>query len=214
MTPFKLWLNENWLKNAALATPESAYEYALATGHRIPEVEELLLKNLNSNPEPAYEYALNITKNRWPEFEETILNPPPNNHDLYLWKIKCARTAIRYAANKIKDRWPQLEPLIKTNPELATYYAQYVIKGPWPDAEPHIKQESHDIYRYAKDVIQDRWPEGEEALLKLKNTTWIYLYAKDIIQDRWPDAEPILEKDPPTWNHYKWDVLKRLQQKD
>lgn len=173
-------------ENPALATPDSAYQYALRVIHGPwPEAEPVIL----SNPWFAVLYAQNVLKGPWPAAEkriaqdselalryaqDVIQGPWPLGEKSIL---STPDSAYYYALNVIGDRDPKVEQALLNLPhseEWAVYYAQEVIGGRWREAEPMIAQSADAAVKYAKNVIRGPWPQAERAISRDETAEWEY----------------------------------------
>ena len=74
--------------------PEEAYERAIKSGRRCPNLEPMI----KTSPYYSFLYALNVIGGRWPEGEDII-----SRH---------SQAAYDYARCIIKGRWPEGEAAI------------------------------------------------------------------------------------------------------
>lgn len=147
------------------STPYGAFNAALLTKKKDPEVESRLLQIAKNTPTSTLlaselvKYAKIVMKERWPEAEPYILRSPYAS----MW----------YAAEVIKDRWPEAEVKIKDNARLSSQYARNVIKGRFEAGEPTILENPYEIVEYAIHVVGDRWPEAEPILKADNKAPWL-----------------------------------------
>lgn len=89
-----------------IKTPRGVVRYAEYKGHRMFDLEHIVLRDELS----IYWYARYVMKERWPAGEKVLLRGVnPWGPNTYLLK--------EYAQNVIKERWPEAEPIIKKDAE-------------------------------------------------------------------------------------------------
>jgi len=185
--------------------PYSAYKYAKATGERLYEAEENIIKD----EEYIIEYATDVINGRWEEAERYMLD----SNRLYL--------AIEYTRVIINDRWMELEKKItskiKNMDDLINIYKYYIkINKPMPEIEELLLKYKNNIIdedllpiQYAERTGK-RWIELENKFLNDKNFSNAIIYTIDVIKGRWYELEDLLlDENLKMAFLYDVDVLKR-----
>ena len=114
----------------------AVYSYALNLGHRVEDLEPILIANCGraSNCFLVYRYARDIIKGRWPEAEEVLLSGRVQRNYMGS-RIICLR---KYAEDVIKGRWVEAERFLMEDPAQAYFYARDVVGGRFVEAESVI----------------------------------------------------------------------------
>ena len=98
-----------------IKTPRGVVRYAEYKGHRMFDLEHIVLRDELA----IYWYARYVIGNRWPEGEKVLLR------GLHAWGPN-TYLLNRYAQTVIKDRWPEAEPALSLDkPEWDEYVKHF-----------------------------------------------------------------------------------------
>jgi hypothetical protein len=189
-------LKDRWIEyEENIAKSRSAFRYAeLILKKRWIDVPDINLKVAKEaekkilKSEQTLAAYLKLVKDRWPEFEEKMINNP---NDL-----------IKYYFNSIKMRIPNFEDFISKDAEKSFEYSENVLKKPWNKMkgiidDKIIKQAEDTIYSnpylsidYSLRVSNERLPiEIENKVFNNYNPYNLYNYIKKKFNKRVPDVE-------------------------
>ena len=198
-------------------TPEEAYDKAISSGERQPELEEII----KTNPYNTLLYSKHIIKGRWQEAEGVIVTDP--------------RSAYHYAKDVIGGKLPEDmhkamllhsfesnrndSGLSRSSKDYLKEYFEFIKPatscGFLMTKEEAYKQqtmtmtkEAEEAYEaYEKAISSGKRTPGLEEIIK-KDPEYAYYYANYIIKDRWKEAEDVIKKDSYHAYLYSRDVIK------
>lgn len=143
----------NWMIESISSSPQVAFEYALSSGCRVPEVETAIM----TNRVLAFEYARSIMEGSWPEYEKFLIH------------FASPQILVDYVCDVINDRWPEAERLILKDEWSVFRYIQRVsqrrLGWRWEAGEQVLMKSPKWAYFYAKDVLGRQWEEAEPCIL-------------------------------------------------
>ena len=104
-------------------SPFMAKSYARLMGHRIPEIESIILQDGSA----ILDYARDVIKGRWRAGERVLLSGQCEAADI-----------VYYAKDVIKGRWREGEERIADDASASLLYAREVLRSRFPAGETNI----------------------------------------------------------------------------
>jgi len=154
------------LKKIIIQDPFTASDFAISSGERWIEAEEII----KTNPKILSHYFCMLFtrefKRRWNEAEADILKGTPNS----VWDYY--KPVQYHVSNSFPDNvWIEAEPVFEKKMSI---FHQYVLTTKKPNKtyeqkilnDPSSKYNPKYIYDYSSKVLQSRWKEAEHIILK------------------------------------------------
>lgn len=172
---------------------DDAFDYAIATKKRWPELEKLMLDG-KVDPGKAVPYMKAVGMKEWPELIPVLMQAP--------------EPAAEYAYH-VGHRIPELEPTIARYTFTAIPYAFKVVKGKWEPAEKAIIDKIHENERLKELNKDDHWLQKnyDQNIDTALDSGLKYVR---LTQEPFPELEPYITRHPVKLVRYYIDRNKPL----